>query len=137
MTHLCPTEAEMLRKAMVLAECQYLGCGGNLSAGEVIEAMRKILNDALNTTVYVVERPRSAGCCEKGLNMKTDVDRKSAAPPCSAILEQATWEFSAWSHWRQCAEGRVEEMRARALDGRERYVTNVKWRIIQVIDVIE
>lgn len=40
-------EVERLRKAMTLAECQYLGCGGRNTPSEIVESMRKTLQDAL------------------------------------------------------------------------------------------
>ena len=40
-------ENERLRKAMRLAEWQHLGCGGMLTANEIVRAMREILTDAL------------------------------------------------------------------------------------------
>lgn len=36
-----------LRERMTLAECQHLGSGGNCRPDEVVESMRKILNEAL------------------------------------------------------------------------------------------
>lgn len=41
-------ECARLEKAMQLAECQYLGCGGRNSDTEIVAAMRKILNEALS-----------------------------------------------------------------------------------------
>lgn len=38
---------EGMRKAMVLAECQYLGAGGNLTPQEALDSTRRVLNDAL------------------------------------------------------------------------------------------
>lgn len=40
-------EVERLRNAMTLAECQYLGCGGRNTPSEIVESMRKTLQDAL------------------------------------------------------------------------------------------
>lgn len=40
-------EVEGLRQDIALAECQYLDCGGRLSPPEVVEEMRKILQDSL------------------------------------------------------------------------------------------
>jgi len=40
-------EVERLRNAMILTECQYLGCGGRNTPSEIVESMRKILQDAL------------------------------------------------------------------------------------------
>lgn len=37
-----------LNDAIKLAECQYMGCGGNLKPTEIVESMRGILRDAMS-----------------------------------------------------------------------------------------
>jgi len=39
-----------LEAAITLADCQYMGCGGNLKPSEIVEAMRSILSEALKAT---------------------------------------------------------------------------------------
>ena len=38
-----------LNDVMKLAECQHMGCGGNLKPDEVVKSMRGILRDAMST----------------------------------------------------------------------------------------
>lgn len=55
------TEAQILREAIELAECQhYLDIGGPISDAEVIAAMRQILRTALKTPVNRCE----CGCTD-------------------------------------------------------------------------
>lgn len=41
------TEVQRLREVIRLAECQYMGCGGNLRPEEIVNNMREILRKAL------------------------------------------------------------------------------------------
>lgn len=44
----CQAREKVLRDAMKLASIQYMGCGGNLLPGEIVDAMTRILNRSLD-----------------------------------------------------------------------------------------